>query len=315
MAEQSGIATGDGRTSSVVGSTAAVGGIELEPALRGDLPEALDRLLPPSRSYGHEQAWHDGNGHSHLQATLLGPVDERARIRRQARARDLAADLPPGMRREAAAAHRRGHGDGGLTQPMMPASPMTAASSSRPPDGVGPAVAVTGTVGQRRRRGLLPLVSSAVAAPAAFPAAMSNTKSPTTSSSPTGTPSASRRGKHAVGVRLGPAAALPGEDDLEIRLRQRREVRQGREHGCPGVPREDPHADPPAPQQRDRSPPRRRWAPRRAPRPSRNPSRIAPLAAALLLGGKRIDVLEDQRSRRAVQRARAARGNPAHRDG
>ena len=33
----------------------------------------FDRLIPPSRNYGHEQAWHDGNGHSHLQATLLGP--------------------------------------------------------------------------------------------------------------------------------------------------------------------------------------------------------------------------------------------------
>ena len=56
-----------------VGSTAAVGTIEFEPGLQQDLPAALDRLLPPSRSYGHEQAWHDGNGHSHLQATLLGP--------------------------------------------------------------------------------------------------------------------------------------------------------------------------------------------------------------------------------------------------
>ena len=67
----SGIGTGIVHVS-VVGSTAAVGGIELEPGLAGDLPQALDRLLPPSRSYGHEQAWHDGNGHSHLQATLLG---------------------------------------------------------------------------------------------------------------------------------------------------------------------------------------------------------------------------------------------------
>jgi len=56
-----------------VGSTAAVGTIEFEPGLERDLPEALDKLLPPSRNYGHEQAWHDGNGHSHLQATLLGP--------------------------------------------------------------------------------------------------------------------------------------------------------------------------------------------------------------------------------------------------
>jgi secondary thiamine-phosphate synthase enzyme len=56
-----------------VGSTAAVGTIEFEPGLERDLPEMLDRLIPPSRDYGHEQAWHDGNGHSHLQASLLGP--------------------------------------------------------------------------------------------------------------------------------------------------------------------------------------------------------------------------------------------------
>ena len=56
-----------------VGSTAAVGCIEFEPGLQRDLPEMLNRLIPASRTYGHEQAWHDGNGHSHLQATLLGP--------------------------------------------------------------------------------------------------------------------------------------------------------------------------------------------------------------------------------------------------
>src|SRR6266852_3555381 len=56
-----------------VGSTASVGTIEFEPGLQHDLPTLLDKLIPPSRNYGHEQAWHDGNGHSHLQATLLGP--------------------------------------------------------------------------------------------------------------------------------------------------------------------------------------------------------------------------------------------------
>ncbi len=56
-----------------VGSTGALGTIEFEPGLEGDLPAMLDRLIPPSLEYGHEQAWHDGNGHSHLQATLLGP--------------------------------------------------------------------------------------------------------------------------------------------------------------------------------------------------------------------------------------------------
>ena len=56
-----------------IGSTAALGTIEFEPGLEKDLPDLLDKLIPPSRAYGHEQAWHDGNGHSHLQATLLGP--------------------------------------------------------------------------------------------------------------------------------------------------------------------------------------------------------------------------------------------------
>jgi secondary thiamine-phosphate synthase enzyme len=56
-----------------VGSTGAIGCIEFEPGLERDLPELLDRLIPPSREYGHELAWHDGNGHSHLQATWLGP--------------------------------------------------------------------------------------------------------------------------------------------------------------------------------------------------------------------------------------------------
>ena len=56
-----------------VGSTAAVGTVEFEPGLQRDLPQTLDRLIPPSRDYGHEQAWHDGNGHSHLQASVLGP--------------------------------------------------------------------------------------------------------------------------------------------------------------------------------------------------------------------------------------------------
>jgi secondary thiamine-phosphate synthase enzyme len=55
------------------GSTAGVGTIEFEPGLRKDLPEILNKLIPPGRSYGHEQAWHDGNAHAHLQATLLGP--------------------------------------------------------------------------------------------------------------------------------------------------------------------------------------------------------------------------------------------------
>ena len=72
VVRRSGIKTGSVQVFTV-GSTAGVGTIEFEPGLQEDLPDVLDRLIPPSREYGHEQAWHDGNGHSHLQATLLGP--------------------------------------------------------------------------------------------------------------------------------------------------------------------------------------------------------------------------------------------------
>ena len=68
----SGIRTGTAHVFNV-GSTGALGAIEFEPGLERDLPEVLDHLIPPSTGYGHEQTWHDGNGHSHLQATLLGP--------------------------------------------------------------------------------------------------------------------------------------------------------------------------------------------------------------------------------------------------
>jgi len=72
VVRQSAIRTGTAHVFNV-GSTGAVGTIEFEPGLAGDLPDVLDRLIPPSRQYGHERAWHDGNGHSHLQATLMGP--------------------------------------------------------------------------------------------------------------------------------------------------------------------------------------------------------------------------------------------------
>lgn len=56
-----------------VGSTGAVGTIEFEPGLQQDLPELFDELFPPDRTYLHEQRWNDNNGHSHVQATTLGP--------------------------------------------------------------------------------------------------------------------------------------------------------------------------------------------------------------------------------------------------
>jgi secondary thiamine-phosphate synthase enzyme len=72
MAARSGIREGIVHVFNI-GSTGIIGTVEYEPGLAQDLPEILDRLIPPSRDYGHELAWHDGNGHSHLQATMLGP--------------------------------------------------------------------------------------------------------------------------------------------------------------------------------------------------------------------------------------------------
>jgi len=72
IVQASGIRTGVAHVFNI-GSTGAVGTIEFEPGLKHDLPELLDKLIPPSREYGHEEAWNDGNGHSHLQASWLGP--------------------------------------------------------------------------------------------------------------------------------------------------------------------------------------------------------------------------------------------------
>lgn len=59
-------------TISCVGSTGAVTTIEYEPGLCQDIKDILDQLIPPGH-YNHDQAWGDGNGHSHLRASLIGP--------------------------------------------------------------------------------------------------------------------------------------------------------------------------------------------------------------------------------------------------
>ncbi|HID30175.1 MAG TPA: YjbQ family protein [Desulfobacterales bacterium] len=58
---------------SVIGSTGSLTTIEYEPGVVEDLRRAITRLAPPDMEYEHEKAWHDGNGHSHVQAALLGP--------------------------------------------------------------------------------------------------------------------------------------------------------------------------------------------------------------------------------------------------
>jgi secondary thiamine-phosphate synthase enzyme len=64
----------DGTASAfMVGSTGSITTIEYEPGVVADLKQAINRLAPPDLPYAHEQAWHDGNGHSHIQAALLTP--------------------------------------------------------------------------------------------------------------------------------------------------------------------------------------------------------------------------------------------------
>jgi len=57
----------------MVGSTGSITTIEFEPGVVEDLKRAINSLAPPGLEYEHEKAWHDGNGHSHVQAALLGP--------------------------------------------------------------------------------------------------------------------------------------------------------------------------------------------------------------------------------------------------
>jgi len=72
VAAASGIRTG-ALMATVIGSTGSLTTIEYEPGVITDLKAAIDRLAPQGLDYAHEKAWHDGNGHSHVQAALLGP--------------------------------------------------------------------------------------------------------------------------------------------------------------------------------------------------------------------------------------------------
>ncbi|MCL0050661.1 secondary thiamine-phosphate synthase enzyme YjbQ [Dehalococcoidia bacterium] len=56
----------------VSGSTAGVTTVEYEPGLIADLQTAFERLFPQGLDYQHNNRWGDGNGHSHVRASLLG---------------------------------------------------------------------------------------------------------------------------------------------------------------------------------------------------------------------------------------------------
>jgi len=57
----------------VSGSTGSLTTIEYEPGLLEDLPDALERLAPKDIVYQHHLRWQDGNGHSHVRASIMGP--------------------------------------------------------------------------------------------------------------------------------------------------------------------------------------------------------------------------------------------------
>ncbi len=54
-------------------STSGLTTVEFEPGALADLKRLFDELVPSNREYAHNAAWDDGNGHSHMRASLLGP--------------------------------------------------------------------------------------------------------------------------------------------------------------------------------------------------------------------------------------------------
>ncbi|NWF96169.1 MAG: YjbQ family protein [Candidatus Thorarchaeota archaeon] len=55
------------------GSTASVMTIEYEDGLLKDFPDAMERIAPQGAVYEHHLRWGDGNGHSHVRASVIGP--------------------------------------------------------------------------------------------------------------------------------------------------------------------------------------------------------------------------------------------------
>jgi len=56
----------------VTGSTAGVTTIEFEPGLLSDFRVMWERNIPKNIPYDHDRRWGDGNGYSHVRASLLG---------------------------------------------------------------------------------------------------------------------------------------------------------------------------------------------------------------------------------------------------
>jgi len=57
----------------VSGATGGLTTVEYEPGLVNDLKDLFERLAPRDDHYSHNAHWGDGNGFSHVRASLLGP--------------------------------------------------------------------------------------------------------------------------------------------------------------------------------------------------------------------------------------------------
>jgi len=57
----------------VPGATGAITTLEYEPGLKADFKKFLQQLIPKENIYQHNVSHLDGNAHSHLGASLLGP--------------------------------------------------------------------------------------------------------------------------------------------------------------------------------------------------------------------------------------------------
>jgi secondary thiamine-phosphate synthase enzyme len=47
--------------------------IEYEPGLEEDFSRLMEKVVPSNLPYRHDKRWGDGNGFSHVRASLLGP--------------------------------------------------------------------------------------------------------------------------------------------------------------------------------------------------------------------------------------------------
>ena len=56
----------------VAGSTAGISTIEFESGLLSDFQGMWERNIPKNIAYSHDRRWGDGNGYSHVRASLLG---------------------------------------------------------------------------------------------------------------------------------------------------------------------------------------------------------------------------------------------------